>query len=279
MPWAGLLRLSIIVLIVGALVVLAAWIWQRALIYYPDTSTPPVPSGATEVTLHTADGLDLTAWEFAPGTSLDRESAVLVAPGNAGNRSGRAQLGTALAAEGFTVLLLEYRGYGGNPGFPSQDGLYADARAAWDHLRERFEADRILLFGESIGAGVATGLSTEVDPAGLVLRSPFTSLADAGQEHYPLLPVKLMLRDRYPIVDDLASNGAPVTVIYSENDEIIPASQSKAVAEAAEAAGVLTMVVAVEAYGHNDPTLTGGRQVVDGVTALADELGLSAAPR
>lgn len=279
MSWTGLLRVAIIVLIIGALVILAAWIWQRALIYHPDTSTPPVPSGATEVTLHTADGLDLAAWEFAPVTSPDRDAAVLVAPGNAGNRSGRAPLGTALAAEGFTVLLLDYRGYGGNPGSPSQDGLYADARAAWDHLRERFASDRILLFGESIGAGVATGLSTQIDPAGLVLRSPFTSLADAAREHYPLLPVRLLLRDRFPIVDDLASDPTPAAVIYSENDEVVPASQSKAVAEAAEAAGVLVTVVAVEAYGHNDPALTGGGQVIDGVTALADELGLTPASR
>ncbi|WP_205327374.1 alpha/beta hydrolase [Glycomyces sp. YM15] len=275
MSWTGLLRVCIIIVIAGALVILAVWIWQRELIYFPDTAQPSVPHGAVAIELRTADGLDLTAWEFAPDPTTDRDAAVLVAPGNAGNRAGRTPLATALAAEGFTVLLLDYRGYGGNPGSPSETGLYADARAAWDHLNDRFEPGRILLFGESIGAGVVTGLSTEIDPAGLILRSPFTSLADVGQEHYPLLPVRLLLRDRFPIIDDLASNRAPVTVIYSEYDEIIPAGQSKAVAETAQATGVQVTLIEVEAYSHNDPALTGGAQVIDGVTAQADDLGLT----
>ncbi|MCH7229875.1 lysophospholipase [Glycomyces sp. L485] len=275
MPWAGIVRVSVIVLIVVALVFLAVWFGQRSLIYHPDESTPSVPPDAAAVTLHTADGLDLTAWEFAPEPSIDREAAVLVAHGNAGNRAGRAPLGRALAAEGFTVLLLEYRGYGGNPGSPSENGLYDDARAAWGHLRERFAADRIALFGESIGAGVVTRLSTEVDPAALVLRSPFTSLADAGKEHYPLLPVDLILRDRFPVVEDLASNGAPVTVVYSDADEIVPADQSKAVAGAAEAAGTPVTLVHVEATGHNDPALVAGDEVVDAVVETADGLGLT----
>ncbi|GAB3237842.1 alpha/beta hydrolase [Glycomyces halotolerans] len=276
MPWTGIARFAVIVVLIGALVVLAAWLGQRALIYHPDTSTPTPPPGATAVTLHTSDDLELTAWEIAPAPADDRAAAVLVAPGNAGNRADRVGLGAALADEGFTALLLEYRGYGGNPGSPSEQGLYDDARAGWEHLRERFEADRILLFGESIGAGVVTALSTEVDPAGLVLRSPFTSLADTGRHHYPLLPVGLLLRDRYPVTEHLESNTAPVVVILSENDEIVPVEQSRAVAEAAERAGAAVTVVEVDASGHNDPTLFDGPHVVDGVTALADELGLTA---
>ncbi|GAB3650869.1 alpha/beta hydrolase [Glycomyces tarimensis] len=275
MPWVGIVRLFVVLLIVAGLVVLAAWFGQRRLIYLPDTSTPAPEADAAEVTLRTSDGLDLAAWQLEPDSSTDRDAAVLVAPGNAGNRGDRIALGRALADEGFTVLLLDYRGYGGNPGSPSQDGLYADARAGWDHLRDRFEAERIVLFGESIGAGVVTGLSTEVDPAALVLRSPFTSLAHIGREHYPLLPVGLILRDRFPVADDLASNGAPVTVIYSEDDEIVPAEQSAAVAEAAEAAGATVTVVRIDAIGHNDPALVGGAEVIDAVAAQADELGLA----
>lgn len=274
-PWAAIARIAVIAFLVGALLLLAVWFGQRALIYHPDQATPPLPEGAAEVALHTGDGLDLTAWELAPDAAADRETAVLVAPGNAGNRGGRTGLGQALAAEGFTVLLLEYRGYGGNPGSPTEEGLSQDAEAAWDHLRTRFAAERILLFGESIGAGVAAALTEQVDPGGLVLRSPFTDLAAVGREHYPVLPVGLLLRDRFAVTVHLARNEAPVVVIYSESDEIVPAGQSRAVAEAAESAGTPVTVIEVEAHGHNDPVLAQGPEVIESVAALADSLGLT----
>ncbi|MCC3761708.1 alpha/beta fold hydrolase [Glycomyces sp. TRM65418] len=275
MPWAAIARIAVIALLVGALVLLAAWLGQRALVYHPDQATPPLPEGVVEVALRTDDGLDLTAWELAPDAAADRETAVLVAPGNAGNRGDRIGLGQSLAAEGFTVLLLEYRGYGGNPGSPAEEGLAQDAAAAWDHLRTRFAAERILLFGESLGAGVAAALAAQVDPGGLVLRSPFTDLAAVGQKHYPILPVGLLLRDEFAVTEHLAGNEAPVVVIYSESDEVVPAGQSRAVADAAESAGTPVTVVAVEASGHNDPALVQGPEVIDGVAALADRLGLT----
>jgi fermentation-respiration switch protein FrsA (DUF1100 family) len=275
MPWVAITRVAIIALLVGALVLLAVWLGQRALIYHPDQTAPPLPEGTVEVTLHTEDGLELTAWELAPDAAADREAAVLVAPGNAGNRGGRIGLGQALAVEGFTVLLLEYRGYGGNPGTPTEDGLSQDAAAAWDHLRTRFPAERILLFGESLGAAVTTALAEQVDPGGMVLRSPFTDLAAVGQVHYPALPVRLLLRDRFALTEHLAGNEAPVVVIYSESDEVVPADHSRAVADAAAAAGIPVTVVAVAANGHNDPVLVQGPEVVAAVTALADRLGLT----
>lgn len=275
MPWAVIARIAIIALLVGALLLLAAWLGQRSLIYHPDRTSPPLPEGAAEVRLRTGDGLDLTAWELAPDAAADREAAVLVTPGNAGNRGGRIGLGQALAAEGFTVLLLEYRGYGGNPGTPTEEGLSEDAAAAWEHLRTRFAAESILLFGESIGAGVAAALAEQVGPGGLVLRSPFTDLAAVAQEHYPVLPVRLLLRDRFAVTEHLAGNEAPVVVVYSESDEIVPADQSLAVAEAAESSGVPVTVVEVEADGHNDLTLGQGPEVIESVAALADRLGLS----
>jgi fermentation-respiration switch protein FrsA (DUF1100 family) len=275
MPWAAIARIAIIAFLVGALLLVAVWLGQRTLIYHPDQAVPPLPEGAVEVALRTEDGLELTAWELAPDAAADREAAVLVAPGNAGNRGGRHVLGQTLAAEGFTVLLLEYRGFGGNPGTPTEDGLAQDAAAAWDHLRTRFPAERILLFGESIGAAVAAALAAEADPGGLVLRSPFTDLAAVGQEHYPALPVRLLLRDRFVVTDDLAHNEAPVVVIYSESDEVVPAAQSRAVADAAASAGTPVTVVEVESYGHNDPVLVQGPEVVASVAALADRLGLT----
>lgn len=276
MPWAGIVRVTLIVVLAWVLVFLAAWIGQRALIYHPDKSDPAVPAGAEAVALRTGDGLDLTAWRFEPEPAADRGAAVLVLPGNAGNRGGRAGLGHSLAEAGFTALIADYRGYGGNPGSPSEDGLHQDALAAWDHLRERFDADRIVLFGESLGTGVAARLDSGSEPAGLVFRSPFTSLAEAGQEHYPFLPVDLLLRDRFPVAGYVETGTSPMVVIYAEDDEVVPAEQSLEVARAAEDAGRQVTVVEIEAEGHNDPALATGPDVIASVVELADGLGLTA---
>ncbi len=103
--------------------------------------------------------------------------AVLVAPGNAGNREGRAGLAEELSRRGLAVLLMDYRGYGGNPGSPSEDGLAADADAAAEALKELgYPAQRTIYFGESLGTGVVAALQSRHPPAGMVLRSPFTDL-------------------------------------------------------------------------------------------------------
>src|SRR5690606_18337224 len=120
------------VVVAGALVSLI-WALQRSLIYLPDTSPPgsadAAISGAREVTLTTSDGLELTAWLVPAARNADRDAAVLYAPGNGGHRAGRAGIAQHLAERGFTVLLLDYRGYGGNPGSPSEEGLARDALA------------------------------------------------------------------------------------------------------------------------------------------------------
>lgn len=180
---------SVLLVVLGALLTVV-WLLQRRLIYFPDTAVPATASvlpGAQEITLRTEDGLVLGAWHLAP-TGADRGIAVLVTPGNAGSRALRAPLGRRLAAEGFAVLLLDYRGYGGNPGSPSESGLITDARAARAYLLGRgIPVERLIYFGESLGAAVATRLATEQPPGGLVLRSPFTCLAAVGSQHYPAL--------------------------------------------------------------------------------------------
>ena len=193
---------ALVVLVVVGVFIAVIWAFQRRLIYFP--SGAPVPrahdviDGAREVTLETSDGLSLEAWFVqAPGQP---NGSVLVANGNAGDRSLRAPLAEALAEEGFAVLLFDYRGYGGNPGHPSEDGLALDARAAYRFVIEDQGVERkgLIYFGESLGAAVVSELATEHPPGGLLLRSPFTSLADVGRMHYPFLPVGALLRDRYP---------------------------------------------------------------------------------
>jgi len=248
------------------------WALQRQFIYFPDSTPVPaadtVVPGARDVELHTADGLTLRGW-YVPAQEPRREVSVLVANGNGGDRAVRAPLAEALARKGLDVLLFDYRGYGGNPGTPSEEGLARDVRAARDFLDRRgVPPERVLYFGESLGTAVVTELATERPPAGILLRSPFVDLASLGHVHYPLVPVGLLLRDRYPLVENLRRVDAPVTVVLGTGDSIVPPSQSRAVAEAAPQ---LRRLVEVERAGHNDLTLLNGPELVAAVVELADE--------
>jgi pimeloyl-ACP methyl ester carboxylesterase len=272
-----MLRVLVVVLLIGGVVVAMMWWLQRQFIYFPDASPVPaageVIEGARDVTLRTDDGLDLGAW-FVPAApesgATDRRMAVLVAPGNGGNRVGRAELAEELRQRGLAVLLMDYRGYGGNPGSPSEEGLARDAMAAAEALEGLgYPAERTIYFGESLGTGVVAALQSKRPPAGMVLRSPFTDFVDLGTEHYPFLPVRRILRDRFPVLAHLASSDVPVTVIYGDRDSIVPTELSARVADEAPA---LAERVVIEGAGHNDAVMFGPR-VADAVARLADEVG------
>ncbi|MGH3841854.1 MAG: alpha/beta hydrolase [Pseudonocardiaceae bacterium] len=268
----SVLGAGVVLLVVAAALPAAVWLLQRRLIYFPDTAILPadrVLPGAREITLQTEDGLALGAWHLAP-TGADRGITVLVTPGNAGSRAFRAPLATRLAAVGFSVLLLDYRGYGGNPGHPSEHGLIADARAARAYLADHgVPADRLIYFGESLGAAVATRLAAEQPPGALVLRSPFTSLAAVGSRHYPLLPVRLLLRDRFPVTELIRQVQVPTAVVYGTADTIVPPEQSAAVAAAA---GGPVRAVPVVGADHNDAALVEGNVLIAAVLDLARSL-------
>jgi fermentation-respiration switch protein FrsA (DUF1100 family) len=233
------------------------WAQQRRLIYFPSPGPVPHVAGARDVVLETEDGIRLGAWYFPAG-----RSAVLVCNGNGGERSMRAPLAAALNRLGHSVLLFDYRGYGGNPGHPTESGLAADASAAKAWLDAEADVDRIAYFGESLGAAVAIGLAVQRPPAALVLRSPFTSLADVAAVHYPWLPARRLLLDRYPSIDRIASVSAPLLVIAGDRDEIVPESLSRRLYDAA---GEPKRYVVIRGAGHNDPDLLDGQQMLDEV--------------
>jgi uncharacterized protein len=271
MAWRGLVAVVVVVVGVGGLVVAGMWAFQRRLVYFPDRSPAPpaaaVLPGGRDVTVHTSDGLDLTAW-FVPPPARDRGLAVLVAPGNAGNRAGRAGVATALQDRGFAVLLMDYRGYGGNPGSPSEEGLARDADAAVRTLTGLgYPPERTLYLGESLGTGVVAGLQERRPPAGVVLRSPFTDLAAVGAHHYPWLPVRRLLRDRFPVAEPMSRSEVPTVVVYGDRDSVVPSSLS---AEVARRTRTLVATVVLPA-DHNDPVMFGPR-LADAVARLADTL-------
>jgi uncharacterized protein len=248
---------------------------QRRLIYFPSPGPlPPVGTmlpGGEDVVLHTEDGLRLGAW-FLPAV---RGPAVLVCNGNGGDRTLRAPLAAALFRAGLSVLLFDYRGYGGNSGRPSEDGLAADARAARAFLVGRPEVDptRIAYFGESLGAAVAVRLALESPPAALVLRSPFTSLTDVGRLHYPWLPVAAVLADRYPSIDRIHRVAAPLLVIAGDRDMLVPATLSRQLFERACEPKEFVLVPGAD---HNSMELLDGPLMIDAMVRFFGQHGLLA---
>jgi uncharacterized protein len=240
--------------------VLAAWGLQRQLIYLPTAAEPAPPRHVEEVTLPTDDGLELSAWYLTP--EEQPLATVMVLPGNAGDRSLRLPLADGLVARGHAVLLVDYRGYGGNPGSPDEAGLHRDALAARQHLlaRDDVDADRLVYLGESLGSGVAAALAAEHPPAALVLRSPFGELADVGRAHYPILPVRLLLWDRFETRQHLADHDGPVLVVAGGADAIVPTELSVEVARAVDAD-----YRELDGVDHNDRELLDGEDYLDAV--------------
>jgi len=244
------------------------WLFQRRLIYLPRQDVPPVDRllpGWEPVILSTSDGLQLDAWFYPPPAAAP---VVLVFNGNAGNRSDRAPLGAELARSGFGALLVDYRGYGDNPGRPSEAGLALDARAAAAFVRDEARDHPTVYFGESLGAAVAIELALAEPPAALVLRSPFTSLADVAATHYPLLPVRAMLWDTYASKELIDAVRAPILVVAGSEDSIVPTGQSRALYERAREPKTLLIVPGAD---HNDFDLLAGAPLLTALRSFVDD--------
>jgi len=252
--------------VLAIMLIAAVWILQRRLIYFPFGDAPPQLVGlaaAEPVVFPTTDGLRLHGW-LVPPLEPRAGATILVFNGNAGHRGFRASLAEALRARGYGVLLFDYRGYGGNPGAPTEAGLAEDARAARAFLLARPEAaaTRLVYFGESLGSGVATGLAAEHRPAALVLRSPFTSMTDVGAFHYPLLPVRWLLSDRFDTASRIARLGCPLLVIAGDQDTVVPYAQSRRVFDAAAEPKQFATIAGAD---HNDPALAEGPDMIEAI--------------
>lgn len=175
--------------------------------------------GFQDVVIETQDGERLRAFfrPPEPGRVL-----VVYFHGNGGSKIQRAPRGRVLAEGGRGVLLLAYRGYSGSTGSPSEAGLIEDARAAWRFAREHAEPDRIVLYGESLGTGVAVPLAAEVPVAGVILDAPFTAAVDLARRVYPFVPVDLLMRDPFRSIDRIAEVDAPVLILHGTADIVTP---------------------------------------------------------
>lgn len=259
-----LFRLLVVLIGGWLLLCLLAFLFQRRLQYFPDPRDPPLPRGKPyeeleAVALQAADGTALKAW-FWPGT---RDLTLLILHGNAGSRGSRLDWASHLHARGWGVFLLDYRGYGGSAGSPSEAGFAQDADAAWDWLVTR-GARRIVPLGESIGGGVAVPLAARRPATGLILQSASISIVDVAQRAYPFLPIRWLLRDRFDNRSAASAVTVPALLVHGKDDAIVPLDFGRALHQAL---GKGATLLEVDGAGHNDLLRVGGKAYLDAVDA------------
>ena len=198
------------------------YVFQRKLIYLPSKARPSLESFSeiyTDVQTQTKDKLTLTHWYAKKGSPY-----IVVFHGNAGNIENRAYKFRFLMSEGYSVLLASYRGYGDNPGQPTEQDLIADSSLIleWLFKQEKISAKDVVLLGESLGSGVAVALATQYPVRGLILDGAYSSITDVGQATYPFIPVRRLLKDTWDSEFRIQKVQSPILFIHSKNDSVIP---------------------------------------------------------
>lgn len=235
------------------LVVLLMYAGQRQLEYFPDTRPPGAPrdSGVPEmreVTVKTDDGLSLVAW-FAPPKKKDGRIVVMF-HGNGGNIAERAGKARNFLGRGYGVYMAEYRGYGGNAGSPTEEGLYRDARAGLKWLEgQGFSPAQFVIYGESIGTGVAVQMASEIKPNILILEAPFSSAAAVGQANYFWLPVAFLMKDKFDSIAKIGAISPALLIVHGDRDNIVPIRFSR---DLFAAANDPKKFVTIGGGGHGD---------------------------
>jgi len=256
-----MVKLALVLGAIYAAVAVAAFIAQRKLMYFPDPERVPPGNfglvGVEERMLDAPDGARLIAWygRAAPG-----RPTVLYLHGNAGNLANRSERVRKYSARGFGILMLSYRGYSGSTGSPTERNNVADAKLAYEALRrDGIAPDDIILYGESLGSGVAVQVAAEKQVGGIVLDAPYTSIVDVAAGAYPFLPVRPFMFDRYDTVGHLRGVKAPLLVVHGEDDDVIPVAMGRAVYTAANGP---KEIATFPGAGHSDHHLHGSTEEI-----------------
>ena len=235
------LKLLVGVAVAMGLLALAVNALQKRLMYFPDTThfTPEQAgiSGVSERVIETADGARVLAWQAqaAPG-----QPTILYFHGNAGSLETRVERIRKYMARGLGVFMMTYRGFGGSTGSPSEAANVADAKQAYDVLvASGVPAEDIIVYGESLGSSVAVQVAAARNVAGLVLDAPYTSMVDLAALHYPHIPGRWFMTDRYETRRHIAGVTAPLLILHGENDGIVPVAMGREVFALAHAPKVL----------------------------------------
>lgn len=264
-----MVRRFAIALAIFATMILFMALFERSLIFFPtrypdgmwDTEDAARGSGCVieDQFFNAGDGTRLHGWWCRRLDARSDDPVLLFFHGNAGNLSHRADLLIELATRTpASVFVVGYRGYGRSEGRPKEAGLYLDARAAWTHLTKEngVGADRVVIFGKSLGGGVAVDLAMEAPAAGLIVESSFTSIPDMAGAHYPFVP-RFLVRTQMNSVVKVPFVSMPKLFIHSREDRVVPFRLGRALFEAASQPKRFHEVVGA---GHNDTWLVGGNE-------------------
>ena len=253
-----MLRFLASVLTIYVALCIFVYVAQRFFMYFP-TQDLPLPNNFEVVKLHTKDGLALTAWYKK---AAEGKPTLIYFHGNGGNIDMRRYHAAPYIKRGIGVLLVEYRGYGDNPGKPTEVGLYQDADAAYEFIQKQGIAPScILLYGESLGSGVAVDLAARQPVAGLILQAPFSCLADVAQTHYPIFPTRWLVKDRYDSIAKIGDVHVPIFIAHGTADKIVPYRFGRKLYDIASAPKQFS---AQKGYRHNnlDPQIIADEALV-----------------
>ena len=219
----SIVKWGLVALLAFGGLVAVMYLFQRKLMYFPETvRTQPSAVGlpaAEEITIDTADGEHLVAWHVPPRAN---NAVVIYFHGNAGSLRLRNERFQRITADGTGLVALSYRGYGGSSGTPTENGLLADADAAYAFAIARYQPERIVLWGESLGSGVAVALAAKRKVGRVLLESPFTSAADIGASVYWYVPVRFLMKDQFRSDERIRYVTAPVLILHGTDDHVVP---------------------------------------------------------
>jgi len=213
-----------LVVLVYLLVTLGLYIFQRSLLYHPVENNyygDKLTVNIEKVKITTEDNIDLLAWYHKK--DIKKYKTILYFHGNAGSLENRIHKINHFKDMNINFILLAWRGFSGNKGKPTEQGLYQDARSAVKWLiNQGVTEENIIIYGESLGTGVATEIAQNKNFAGVILESPFTSMIDLGKKYYPIFPVKLLLKDKYESEKKIKNLKSPLLVMHGKKDKIVP---------------------------------------------------------
>ena len=220
-----------VVVLCYLLILVFVFFYQRSLLYHPfenNYSTDSTNFSYKEVYIPSSNGNSLKAWFHTK--DLNNKKTLVFFHGNAGDLRNRIYKLNLIKDFEINFLIVAYRGFSGNKGKPTEAGLYEDARNTLNWLKNKeVKEDQIVIYGESLGTGVAIEVAQNKKFAGIILESPFTSMVDAGKFYYPYLPVSFLLKDRYETVKKLRNINIPILVMHGKNDKIVPFQMGKKV--------------------------------------------------
>ncbi len=257
-----LTKLAMITGILVLIVVVGTPYVQRALLYFPDDQrVSPAQAGLPDVeerSFETPDGAQVLSWW---GKAQPGSPTILYFHGNGGSFANRSERMRKYLSRGFGVVMMTYRGYGGSTGQPSERNNVADAKQLYRLLTTSGVApDAVVLYGESLGSGIATQLAAELPIGGLILDAPYTSIVDMAERFYPYLPSRWLMTDRYETLNTIGRVSAPVLVIHGEADALIPVEMGRKVAAAA--VNARAEIVTFKDAGHSDHHLYGSYDAI-----------------